>query len=91
MDKTPHIVPVSELRRSAARLIEEAFRTQEPLFVTQRGYVTAVLLSREGYETVRLLHEKSIEALNPRAYLQGELERSPDIRDFDGDGFTNDW
>ena len=50
---TPILIPVSELRRDVARLIEKAHRTPEPLFITQRGYITAVLLSPGTYEELR--------------------------------------
>lgn len=55
MDETPRIVPVTDLRRHAASLIEEVNRSERPLFVSQRGYLTAVLLSCGRYE--RLLSE----------------------------------
>jgi prevent-host-death family protein len=50
---TPIIIPVSEFRRHVATLIEKAHRSPEPLFITQRGYVTAVLLTPEKYEDLR--------------------------------------
>ena len=50
---TPIVIPVSELRRDIARLIEKAHRSPDPLFITQRGYVTAVLLSPQKYEDLR--------------------------------------
>ena len=53
LDTTPIIIPVSELRRDIARLIEKAHRGPEPFFITQRGYITAVLLSPQRYEDLR--------------------------------------
>lgn len=53
MDRTPIIITVSELRRDLARLIEKAHRSAGPLFITQRGCVTAVLLNPERYEDLR--------------------------------------
>jgi prevent-host-death family protein len=53
LDATPIIIPVSELRRDIARLIEKAHRSPDPLFITQRGYVTAVLLTPQKYEDLR--------------------------------------
>jgi len=53
MDPTPIVTTVSELRRDMARLIEKAYRASDPLFITQRGYVTAVLLSPQRYEGLR--------------------------------------
>ena len=53
LDATPIIIPVSELRRDVARLIEKAHRSPDPVFITQRGYITAVLLTPERYEDLR--------------------------------------
>ena len=53
LDTTPIIIPVSDLRRDIARLIEKAHRAPDPLFITQRGYITAVLLSPQKYEDLR--------------------------------------
>ena len=50
---TPILIPVSELRRDVARLIEKARRSPDPLFITQRGYITAVLMSPGRYEDLR--------------------------------------
>jgi len=49
----PILIPVSELRRDIARLIEKARRTPDPLFITQRGYITAVLMTPARYEELR--------------------------------------
>jgi prevent-host-death family protein len=49
----PILIPVSELRRDVARLIEKARRTPDPLFITQRGYITAVLMAPARYEELR--------------------------------------
>ena len=72
---TPIVIPVTELRRDVARLIEKARRSPDPLFITQRGYVTAVLLTPEKYEDLRDAaraeherHEKIIR-LNDRRVL----------------------
>ena len=49
----PILIPVSELRRDVARLIEKARRSPDPFFITQRGYITAVLMTPEKYEELR--------------------------------------
>jgi prevent-host-death family protein len=48
----PTVVPVSDLRRHAARYIDLATTGNAHVFVTQRGYVTAVLMARAEYETL---------------------------------------
>jgi prevent-host-death family protein len=51
--RAPILIPVSELRRDVARLIEKARRSPDPFFITQRGYITAVLLAPDKYEDLR--------------------------------------
>jgi prevent-host-death family protein len=46
---TPHIITITELRRRASHLIEGPVKNGVPVFVTQRGYVAAVLLSQEVF------------------------------------------
>jgi prevent-host-death family protein len=50
MAKIPAIVPVSDLRQDAARVLKNATKTGQPLFITQRGRATAVLMSLGAYE-----------------------------------------
>jgi prevent-host-death family protein len=47
------VVTVSELRRRLAALIDEVDQQEHPVFVTQYGVVTAVLISRREYESGR--------------------------------------
>jgi prevent-host-death family protein len=49
----PDVVPVSDVRRGIARLIERVNRSERPVFVSQRGYLTAVFLSCDRYERLR--------------------------------------
>ena len=53
MDESPRVVPVTDIRRDIARLIEEVNRSCRPVFISQRGYLTAVLLSCDRYERLR--------------------------------------
>jgi len=50
MSKIPSIIPVSDLRQDSARVLKEARATKEPVFITQRGRATAVLLSVEAFQ-----------------------------------------
>ncbi len=50
MARVPAIVPVSDLRQDAARVLKEVRDSDEPVFITQRGRATAVLMSLEAYE-----------------------------------------
>ena len=49
----PFVASVSELRRRLAAFIEEVGRGEHPLFITQHGCITAVLISRELYHSWR--------------------------------------
>ena len=46
----PVIVNISRLHRETAAVIEQADRTDGPIFVTQHAYVAAVLLPRRMYD-----------------------------------------
>jgi len=72
MAKLPHIIPVSDLRQDAAKVLKQVRDSEEPIVITQRGRATAVMMSVEAYENsehhkalLRLLAigEKEIEAV----------------------------
>lgn len=50
MVKVPDIVPVSDLRQDAAAVLQRSRANRAPVFITQRGRATAVLVSLEEYE-----------------------------------------
>jgi len=50
MAKIPEIIPVSDLRRDAAAVLERLRKGRRPLVVTQRGRAAAILVSVEEYE-----------------------------------------
>jgi prevent-host-death family protein len=50
MPKTPSIIPVSDLRQDTARVLKQTRSSDEPVFITQRGRATAVLMSIEAFE-----------------------------------------
>lgn len=71
MAKIPSIVPITDLRQAATALVKRVTTSCEPVFITQRGRASAVMVSIEEYEhtqheleTLRLLAagEKEIEA-----------------------------
>jgi prevent-host-death family protein len=47
------LISVTEVRRDIARLLERARESREPVFITQYGYITAVLLAPREYERLR--------------------------------------
>ena len=46
---TPDVIPITDFRRDAARIIASEIAAERPVFITQGGYVTAVVLSPERY------------------------------------------
>jgi len=48
--KLPNIVPISDLRQDAAKVLKRVRASREPLIITQRGRAAAVLLSVESFE-----------------------------------------
>ena len=57
IESTPLIVPISELRLDAAGVLRQASGSCRPIYVTQRGRPTAVLLAHPMYERLRREHE----------------------------------
>ena len=58
MSKLPNIIPVSDLRQYAAKLLKQLRSNEEPLIVTQRGRATAVIIGVDAYEKSE--HEKEL-------------------------------
>lgn len=50
MGKLPIIVPISDLRQDAAKVLKRVRESREPLIITQRGRAAAVMISMESYE-----------------------------------------
>jgi PHD/YefM family antitoxin component YafN of YafNO toxin-antitoxin module len=47
--ETPDVIPITDFRRGAARIIASQVAGERPVYITQCGYVTAVVLSPERY------------------------------------------
>jgi prevent-host-death family protein len=58
MGKLSKIIPVSDLRQDAAKLLKQLQNSKEPLIITQRGRATAVIISVDAYEKSE--HEKEL-------------------------------
>ncbi|KAF0118448.1 MAG: prevent-host-death family protein [bacterium] len=67
----PKIIPISDLRQNASDVVKSVSSSREPVFITQRGRATAVMVSMEVYQNSQhemgVLHllargEKEIEA-----------------------------
>ncbi|MBW2018348.1 MAG: type II toxin-antitoxin system Phd/YefM family antitoxin [Deltaproteobacteria bacterium] len=50
MGRLSNIIPVSDLRRSAAKLLKQLKKSNEPLIITQRGRAAAVMIGVDAYE-----------------------------------------
>jgi prevent-host-death family protein len=50
MGKLPNIVPISDLRQDAAKVLKRIRSSREPIIITQRGRAVAVMLSVESFE-----------------------------------------
>jgi prevent-host-death family protein len=50
MAKIPPMVPLSDLRRAAVRVLRLVRSSDRPVFLTQRGRATAVLMSIDAFE-----------------------------------------
>ena len=68
MGKLLDIIPVSDLRRDAAKILKQLKNLKEPLIITQRGRAAAVMLSIETFE--RSEHDKEL----LRLLAKGERE-----------------
>ena len=68
MSAIPTIIPISDLRQDASGIVRRAAATGDPVFITQRGRATAVMVSTQTYE--RTQHEFEI----LKALARGEAE-----------------
>jgi len=77
MGKLLNIIPVSDLRQDAAKVLKQLRNNKEPLIITQRGRATAVLISVEGYEKSE--HEKEILRLLAKGDREIEIGEGYDL------------
>ncbi len=62
----PMVLPVSELQRNSAELVNRTMETKEPIYLTRRGYKSVVLIDADEYdrlsaiETARVRHALEI-------------------------------
>ena len=50
MSAMPDIIPISELRQDATSVLKRTATTGNPIFVTQHGRASAVVMSAAAYE-----------------------------------------
>lgn len=68
MSTVPDIIPISELRQDAAGIIKKMKAARQPVFITQHGRASAVLVSAEEYRR----SQREFEIL--RSLANGEQE-----------------
>lgn len=70
MGKLINIIPVSDLRQDAAKVLKRVKDSREPVVITQRGRAAAVILSVEAFEQ----SERDRELLRLLAKGEREIE-----------------
>ena len=70
MGKLLNIIPVSDLRQDAAKVLKQVKNSKEPVVITQRGRAAAVMLSVEAFEQ----SERERELLGLLAKGEREIE-----------------
>ena len=58
MSTLPDIVPITDLRQDASGIVKRATASGDPVFITQHGRATAVVVSASAYQ--RTQHELEI-------------------------------
>jgi prevent-host-death family protein len=71
MGKLSNIIPVSDLRQDAAKLLKQLKNSNEPLIITQRGRAAAVMIGVDAYEKF----EREKELLHLLAKGDREIEK----------------
>lgn len=77
MTKLSNIIPVSDLRQDAAKLLKQLNKNNEPLIITQRGRAAAVIIGVEAYEKSE--HEKELLRLLAKGDKEIELGEGYDL------------
>jgi prevent-host-death family protein len=77
MGKLLNIIPVSDLRKDAAKVLKQLRNNKEPLIITQRGRAAAVMIGVEAYEKSE--HEKEILRLLAKGDREIEIGEGYDL------------
>lgn len=77
MGKLLNIIPVSDLRQDAAKVLKQLRNKKEPMIITQRGRAAAVIISVEAYEKSE--HEKEILRLLAKGDREIEIGEGYDL------------
>jgi prevent-host-death family protein len=77
MGKLSNIIPVSDLRQDAAKILKKLQNSEDPLIITQRGRATAVIIGVDAYEKSE--HEKDLLRLLAKGEKEIEIGQGYDI------------
>jgi prevent-host-death family protein len=77
MGKLSNIIPVSDLRQDATKLLKRLQKSKEPLIITQRGRASAVIIGVDAYEEME--HEKELLRLLARGEREIETGQGYDL------------
>lgn len=78
MVKAPQIIPISDLRQDASNILKRMAASHNPLFITQRGRATAVIVGMQEYEHTQ--HELEILRLLARGEKEIEAGSGFDLK-----------
>lgn len=77
MSRLSNIIPISDLRQDAAKLLKQLRSSKDPLIITQRGRATAVMMGVEAYE--RSEQEKALLRLLAKGDREIEIAKGYDL------------
>ncbi len=77
MGKLLNILPISDLRQDAAKILKKLRDNPEPIIITQRGRAAAVLVGVEAYEKSE--HDKEILRLLAMGDREIEMSEGYDL------------
>lgn len=77
MGKLSNIIPVSDLRQDAAKILKRLQKNDDPMIITQRGRAAAVIIGVDAYE--KFEHEKEILRLLAKGDREIEIGEGYDL------------
>jgi prevent-host-death family protein len=77
MRKLINIIPVSDLRQDAAKILKQLRDNDKPLIITQRGRAAAVMIGVEAYEKSE--HDKELLHLLAKGDREIEIGEGYDL------------
>ena len=79
MGKLLDIIPVSDLRQDAAKIMKHLQDSKEPVIITQRGRAAAVMISVEAYKQSE--HDKELLRLLAKGNREIEIGEGYNLND----------